>query len=185
MMRCWPVTRGDLTLREATAEDVEGIAVWRGDPRVTRWTVHTPVDPDELRLALLGGRDGATDHSCVVELDGEVVALGHLELVDDGAHVQTPRGVEALIGCVVRPDRWGRGIATTVARALVDVAFEALGVRRVKAYCYRDNLASVRVLEAVGMRREEHGVEDTWHAQHGWVDGYGYAMLAEEHRAHG
>ena len=48
------------------------------------------------------------------------------------------------------------------------------------AGCYADNSASVRVLEKVGMRREQHGVEDSWHADLGWVDGYQYAMLARE-----
>ncbi|MEZ5096160.1 MAG: DNA methyltransferase [Nocardioides sp.] len=33
-------------------------------------------------------------------------------------------------------------------------------------------------LEKAGMRREQHGVEDSWHADLGWVDGYRYAMLA-------
>ena len=30
------------------------------------------------------------------------------------------------------------------------------------------------------MRREQHGVEDSWHSELGWVDGYQYAMLASE-----
>ena len=33
------------------------------------------------------------------------------------------------------------------------------------------------------MRREQHGVEDNWHAELGWVDGYQYAMLEREWRA--
>ncbi len=30
------------------------------------------------------------------------------------------------------------------------------------------------------MRREKHGVEDSWHAELRWVDGYQYAILARE-----
>jgi hypothetical protein len=33
------------------------------------------------------------------------------------------------------------------------------------------------------MRREQHGVQDSWHAELGWVDGYQYALLADEWRA--
>ena len=51
------------------------------------------------------------------------------------------------------------------------------------ASCNADNPASVRVLEKAGMRREQHGVEDSWHADLGWVDGYQYAILAREWRA--
>ena len=32
------------------------------------------------------------------------------------------------------------------------------------------------------MRREQHGVQDSWHAELGWVDGYTYAILAEDWR---
>jgi hypothetical protein len=32
------------------------------------------------------------------------------------------------------------------------------------------------------MRREQHGVGDSWHAELGWVDGYTYGLLAEEWR---
>jgi hypothetical protein len=37
-------------------------------------------------------------------------------------------------------------------------------------------------MENVGMRREQHGVGDSWHAALGWVDGYTYGLLAEEWR---
>jgi hypothetical protein len=45
-----------------------------------------------------------------------------------------------------------------------------------------DNLASVRILEKVGMRREQHGVRDSGHAELGLLNGYTYALLADEWR---
>lgn len=77
----------------------------------------------------------------------------------------------------------GRGIATELARGLLAAAFDRLGLRRVSAGCNADNPASVRVLEKAGMRREQHGVEDSWHAELGWVDGYQYALLNREWQA--
>ena len=74
----------------------------------------------------------------------------------------------------------GRGYATAIARALLEIAFADLGLRRVTAECFADNVASWRVMERLGMRREQHGVRDSWHAELGWVDGYTYAMLVEE-----
>jgi RimJ/RimL family protein N-acetyltransferase len=35
-------------------------------------------------------------------------------------------------------------------------------------------------MEKLGMRREQHGVADSFHAELGWVDGFEYAILAEE-----
>ena len=30
------------------------------------------------------------------------------------------------------------------------------------------------------MRREQHGVRDSWHAELGWIDGVTYALLSDE-----
>jgi ribosomal-protein-alanine N-acetyltransferase len=51
-------------------------------------------------------------------------------------------------------DFWGRGIATSAARALVPYAFETLGTRRLEAPIMAANVASGRVLEKAGFLRE-------------------------------
>ena len=178
----WPRRSGDLVLRDATPVDVDQLLTFRNDPAVNRWMMRTSVEPEEFRRGWAAVPDSETDHSCVAERDGTVVAMGFLELVDHGLHEETPRGGEALIGYIVDPRHAGQGVATDLTRGLLAVAFDTLGLRRVKAYCNRDNPASSRVMEKAGMRREEHGVEDSWHAEHGWVDGYGYAILAQEWR---
>lgn len=88
--------------------------------------------------------------------------------VDDGSW----RDVEA-----------GIGYGAEIAEKLLEVAFEDLGVRRVTAGCFADNSASWKILEKIGMRREQHGVQDSWHAELGWLDGYTYGLLADESRA--
>jgi len=35
-------------------------------------------------------------------------------------------------------------------------------------------------MEKLGMRREQHGIRDSWHAELGWIDGFTYGILAEE-----
>jgi RimJ/RimL family protein N-acetyltransferase len=37
-------------------------------------------------------------------------------------------------------------------------------------------------MERLGMRREAHTVSDSLHRSGRWLDGYGYALLAEEWR---
>jgi RimJ/RimL family protein N-acetyltransferase len=37
-------------------------------------------------------------------------------------------------------------------------------------------------MERLGMRREEHNVRDSLHRSGEWLDGLGYALLAEEWR---
>ncbi|MBK8027706.1 MAG: GNAT family N-acetyltransferase [Chloroflexi bacterium] len=55
---------------------------------------------------------------------------------------------------------WRRGIATEAARAVAAFGFDQMGLRRIEADTYRENLASQRVLEKVGFRKV--GVERDW-----------------------
>lgn len=170
-------------LRLPTDADIDQVLTWRNQPEVTRWLLRTRVDPDAFRKALLDARDDPNDHSLVADLDGVVVGTVSLEVSD--AMGQTDRedvwrGANGSLSYVIDPGFAGRGFATAMARAVITLGFGELGLHRIAAGCYADNVASCRVLEKLGMRREEHGVKDSWHAELGWVDGYTYAILAEE-----
>ena len=89
---------------------------------------------------------------------------------------------EGSLGYLLDPEHHGLGYATEMVRAALDLAFGELGLRRVTAGCFAGNVGSWRVMEKVGMRREQHGIRDSWHAELGWVDGYTYAVLADERR---
>jgi RimJ/RimL family protein N-acetyltransferase len=58
---------------------------------------------------------------------------------------------EVSLGYRVRRAVWGQGYATEGAWALIRRGFTELGVQRVVATTYQDNLASRRVMEKVGM----------------------------------
>jgi RimJ/RimL family protein N-acetyltransferase len=116
----------------------------------------------------------------VVDRDGEVVAMGFLDIVDGVGQPGHPTGTDGLIGYIVDPRFGGEGIGTATARALLHAAFDGLGLRRVTAAANADNLASVRVLERAGMRRERHARRALWHRELGWLDEVGYALLDEE-----
>lgn len=155
----------------------------RNDPAVNRFMLRTHVEPETFRREWLAVPTSTTDFSCVAELDGQVVAMGFLDVVTGMGQPGMPEHTEGLIGYIVDPAFTGRGVGTALARGLLGAAFEGLRLRRVTAGCNADNPASVRVLEKAGMRREQHGIEDSWHAELGWVDGHQYAILEREWRA--
>jgi RimJ/RimL family protein N-acetyltransferase len=93
------------------------------------------------------------------------------------------KGVQAEIGWTLDPAFGGHGYATEAAAALLGICFEQLELRRVIALCFADNEASWRLMERLGMRRETHAVRESLHRSRGWLDGYGYALLAEEWHA--
>jgi quercetin dioxygenase-like cupin family protein len=90
------------------------------------------------------------------------------------------RDVQAELGWVLDPAYTGNGYATEAVRELLRHCFEDLGVHRVTAGCFLENDASWRLMERVGMRREQHAVRDALHRSGRWLDSLGYAMLADE-----
>jgi RimJ/RimL family protein N-acetyltransferase len=59
---------------------------------------------------------------------------------------------DVALGYRLRQAVWGQGYATEGARALIHKGFTELGVQRVFATTYQDNLASRRVMEKAGLR---------------------------------
>ncbi|HEX2181736.1 MAG TPA: GNAT family N-acetyltransferase [Rubrobacteraceae bacterium] len=57
------------------------------------------------------------------------------------------------VGYSIVPAYRGRGFATEATRALIRASLARPEVRRITAECLDDNLASLRVLEKLGMRR--------------------------------
>jgi RimJ/RimL family protein N-acetyltransferase len=171
-----------LELRPVRDEDVDRILEYRNRPEVTRWLLRTEVDPGSFRAAWRRAAEDPDDHSVAVVLDGVVIGTVLLDVEDGMGQPGMPPRTEARLGYIFDPVYGGQGYATEAVSAMVAYAFDRLGVRRITAGCFADNLASVGLLEKMGMRREQHGVGDSWHAELGWVDGYTYALLAEEWR---
>ena len=122
----------------------------------------------------------------VLELDGRIVGDLYVGITDAWSQsdvAEQAQGVQAEIGWALDPAYAGQGLATEAAAELLRICFEDLGLRRVKALCFADNEPSWRLMERLGMRREEYAVQDSLHRTKGWLDGMTYAVLADEWRA--
>jgi RimJ/RimL family protein N-acetyltransferase len=186
----WPRHTDRLLLRYAVPADLDVMIAYRVTAEVNRWMLSTAVDPERYRASWLAAADDPDDFSVVGEFEGRVIGSISMEVGNapaQGAAALQPghpayRSL-ARIGYVIDPAFAGRGFATELVQAMLDVAFGELGIRRVVAGCFADNPASARVLEKAGLRREAHTVGDAWHDELGWIDGYEYALLGEEWRA--
>ena len=69
-------------------------------------------------------------------------------------------GIE--IGWWLRPEMWGMELATAAAPAVLAEAFGRLGLDRIVAIAVRENVASLRVMEKLGMNYQRdaahHGI---------------------------
>ncbi|WP_053206671.1 GNAT family N-acetyltransferase [Jiangella muralis] len=177
----WPVRTARLTLRPARPDDADAVWGYRRLEPVARWLTDLPDDAATFRARFATPDRLAT--SVLVEHDATVI--GDLMVRVENAWAQTEvadaaRGVQAELGWVFDPAHQGQGYATEAVRELLRLCFAELGLRRVTALCFADNEPSWRLMERIGMRREAYNVADSLHRSGEWLDGLGYALLAEE-----
>jgi ribosomal-protein-alanine N-acetyltransferase len=125
------------------------------DPRVsaTLWSRAEP--PSETEV--LDGLAAKVDHwdrrgfgmwTARDRESGEMVGRGGLQYT----YTAGLNDVEA--GWAIVPERWGQGLATELADACVEVAFDQLGLLELVAFTLPDNAASRRVMEKAGFTYE-------------------------------
>ena len=180
----WPRRTQRLSIRPAAASDSDTTWPIRKDPEVSRWITSAPQTLEDYRAYFQ--KPERLAKTLVVELDGLVI--GDLMLAIENAWSQSEvaeqaRGVQAELGWCIGTSYQGHGYAREAVEELLRICFEDLSLRRVVANCFADNVASWRLMERLGMRRELYTVRESLHRSGEWLDGMGYALLAEEWRA--
>lgn len=178
----WPLRTERLSLRRVTMADEGVTRAYRQLEEVSRWGSWQPVDQADWHTILANRlRD-----LLVIELDGRVVGDLMVRVEDAWSQrevAEKAKGKQAELGWALSPDVGGQGYATEAVRETLRLCFEDLHVRRVVADAFAANEPSLRLAERVGMRRELYAVRDSLHRDLGWVDGVGYALLADEWKA--
>jgi len=180
----WPLRTERLLIRRGSHDDLEPTWRFRRLEEVGHWITGFPRDFGEYRSRF--EEPARLGSLLVVEHEGEVVGDLMLRVEDAWSQsevVDRARGTQAELGWTLDPAHGGKGLATEAVRETIRLCFEELGLRRVQAICFAENAASWRLMERVGMRREAHTVRDALHRDGRWLDGYGYALLAEEWQA--
>lgn len=93
--------------------------------------------------------------------------------------VLSRKNQEAMFGYCLRLDVWNKGYATQSAKVMIHFGFHKLRLRRITSTCDVKNIASYKVMEKLGMRREAHYRQNVWVKNH-WRDTYLYAILKSE-----
>ena len=144
------LTTPRLLLREMTEADAEHLLALAQNPNVTRYILgESPLTTREQALAVLRDRvfpqyaHGLGRWACIERLSGAFVGwCGVKHVPEDGEYDLGYRFFEHY---------WGQGYATEAAGAVCDFAREHLHGKRVVGKAMRDNRASRRVFEKVGL----------------------------------
>lgn len=169
-----------VTLRALEFEDWETVYGWGRQPAFCRyqpWGPDTAADARAfVEAALADGLRQPRDRFAYLALRGdEPIGLGEM-------NVRNRRQRQGELAYGVDPEMWGRGLGTAIARALLAIGFERLGLHRVCGTCDPRNVGSARVLTKIGMTYEGR-LRHTALIRDGWRDSEVFSVLEDEWRA--
>lgn len=118
--------------------------------------------------------ESSNQFTLAIELETDNSLIGLL-----GLKVSYPKYRRAEIWYKLHPKNWGQGFATEAAQAAVRYGFDELDLHRIEAGVAVENLASIRVLEKVGMTREGR-TRKSLPLKTGFSDTFLYAILKDD-----
>jgi RimJ/RimL family protein N-acetyltransferase len=136
-----------LGFREFEPNDGEVLYRLNSDPEVSRYTGDPPfADVGEARAFILGYElyrlHGYGRWAVIQRQDQAFLGWAGLNLIDD----------EVDLGYRFFRSFWGQGFATEAAHACIEYGFGKLNLSRIIARALPENVASLKVLEKVGLK---------------------------------
>jgi putative acetyltransferase len=137
-----------ITIRAAEPDDADDLAILFNCRGVVAGTLQLPFSSVEHRRERLAEPPPGT-HQLVALVDGRVVGMLGLHLE------QGPRRRHAAaFGMAVHDDFQGQGLGSALMRAMLDLADNWLGLRRIELFVYTDNAPAIHLYEKFGFRLE-------------------------------
>lgn len=136
-----------LILSEFSKEDAEDLYLLNADPEVLKYTGDPPFESIEDALAFVDGYDNySTDGfgrwTVRLKSDNSFIGWCGLKRHSNG---------EVDLGFRIMRKHWGNGYATEAALGCIEYAFKSLDLPYLIGRAMKQNAASHRVLEKVGM----------------------------------
>ncbi len=137
-----------LTLRGFEYGDIDRLAEILGDPLVMRYMPGSRPWPREAAERELGRIIDHWDRHrygrwAVVHGDGRMIGWCGIEFLKELGETE--------VAYLLDKDYWNKGYATEAARFSLGFGFEEVGLDRIIALAFPENLASRRVMEKIGM----------------------------------
>jgi RimJ/RimL family protein N-acetyltransferase len=176
------ISTSRLLIRQFQEQDYRSLFEYLSNPIIYRFEPGEPISLEKARELTLERAQG-TDFWAVV-LKNDLKMVGHLYF----KQIEPKEFLTWELGYIFNPAFQNKGYATESAYGLIQYGFEHLGIHRVIAHCNPENIASWRVLEKIGMKREGYFRKNVFfHTTPDgsplWIDTYEYAILKEDIKA--
>ena len=176
----FPIKTERLILRPLQLSDLDDFYTYYSREDVSRYLYSNPMNKEEVETALrkktnkIDLREKGDRLALAVVLTDENKVIGDISLM-----FNTPEHQGAEIGYIFNPQYQGHGYAGEAAKILLKIGFEYYHFHRIIARCDARNIASYKVMERLGMRREAHLIENEF-VKGEWTDELVYAILQKE-----
>jgi RimJ/RimL family protein N-acetyltransferase len=178
----YPLRTEQLELRPYTIGDLDAVYGMQSLEVVARFQLWETRNRDQARKwleerieATITDEGGSLTLAVVLPETGTVAG-------DVVLFVRGPGRRLGEVGASFHPDFHRNGYAVESLRAMMRLGFEAFGLHRIIGRCDARNMASCRVAESLGMRREAHFIKNEL-VKGVWTDEVVYAMLDTEWQA--
>ncbi|MEM7128265.1 MAG: GNAT family protein [Chloroflexota bacterium] len=170
-----PIETKRLQIRRFTTDDWRAVHTYTSMPDMMEYMEEeVMIEADTQEFVQKQTTDEVTAYALILKTEEQLI--GHMIYHPWYA----PRTFE--IGWIVHPGYHRQGYSTEAAYALLRHGFEEQKLHRIIATCQPENVASYRVMEKLGMRREGHFQKCIYRGNNAWWSEYFYAILAEEWR---
>ena len=168
-----------LILRSFQPTDLAAFTAYRSDPEVARYQGWDAPYPDAKAQEFIEEMQAKTPGTPGQWYQVALERKSAPGLIGDCAFHVLEDGRQAEIGFTLAQAYQGQGYAAEAGRRLLQYLFAELHLHRVTATADAKNLASIRLLERLGLRREGTFIENTFF-KGSWGSEVLYAMLARE-----
>jgi len=177
----FPLTTERLIIRRFQASDLEYFLAYRNNPEVAKyqgWSLPCSRESviafiDEMKSIQLAAPGIRSQVAIELKSTGEMIGDIFFIVFQEEARL-------ARLGYSLAPAHWKHGYASEAVSRMLDYLFGELCLHRVAADCDPENIASVRLLERLGFRREGHFIESFPLGDNRWGDEYYYGLLERE-----
>lgn len=173
-----------LMLRRPRDADLDALMPGWADPEMTRYTVRRD-DPRAFLKQLIadmqakqpgGAAPGGPWYQFVMERRADGAVVG-----DIGVGFDVPGERQVELGYRILPAHQRNGYVREALTALIPWLIDAHRVHRFVAVAAAENVASVKIIRALGFRQEGH-FRESFPCDGRWVDDLYFALLAKEWR---
>ena len=149
-----------LILRHPVLDDLDSLFALYCDPDVSKYIPDAPRNYEETREELVWHMNGHPKHpelglwATIHKETGKFIGrCGLLPWTIDGQN-------EIEVAYLISKAYWGQGLGTEAAQAILDYGFEKLNLSRLICLIDKENLASIKVAEKIGMTFEKEGKDE-------------------------